>query len=645
MYEMQPYNGPPTMPGQPYAVRFTGYDRTGVDAQSFLLSRFNQTHQLHQPRLTVTERMLNLWASVEHELYGTTPRADNEERLRTSKPWKIVDLISSLVWNKDPQITVAPSLGSLGASMNSVVLEKAISVLFGQYNLWDAFQGAAWWCTVAGVGPVQYFFDPFAMADESPLIVLPLDPRTCIWKESVRGDGTVDYAFSCKEEFAYDIFRKWNVESLGSGQLDAAAVNDPTYKIKVYDYWADERVIDPETGTPRRMVVNAVFTEHGRWLRPPEIMVGYSKVPFYIFKGTNYPIGHSDPQLSNASVLYAIADEIKAEAHLASYVLMNAKDHVRPSYNITSNDGTVLSRISAKRGSLNRLKEGERLEPMNKGTGMTQDVQYMLNGLSGNIEASTLPRSFEGGMELKDISGISLSMAATGPLIRIAKRQQFFENGLQQMIPAMMTCLGRHAFTARRPIRVSGPDPADTAKFFEVVIDPREIAQTDMRVNVNLSSSLPRDQINEVTVTQGLVREGILSKYTGLRHILKIMDLGVTDPADEARRIAEEQQAEQALQMQVQMQAPPQLGGSPPENPPMLHGATQGDMGNPQGDGPLGGSPFRDRQPTGVSRAVADTALRGQGPTSDPTQLRRRSRDLPTRLGGTPFPMQPKAPR
>lgn len=635
MYEPTPYSGPPTMPGQPYALTFTGYQQAGLDAQQYLLSRFNQTLQFHRPRIDVTERMINVWASAEQEVYGSAPRSDNEERLRTSKPWKIVDLIASLVWNKDPQVSVAPVMGSLGAAMDSVMVEKAISVLYGQYNLWDAFQQSAWWATLAGCGPVQYFHDPFALPDESPLIVQAVDPRLAVWKESIRKDGTVDYAFVCKEELAIDVLRRWNLDTLGSAELDRAAVNDPLMKIKVYDYWCDERIIDPETGTPRRMVVNAVFTEHGRWLRPPEVMVGYSKVPFYVFKGTNYPIGHTDPQLANASVLYAIADEIKAEAHLASYLLMNAKDHVRPAYNVTSNDGTVLSRISARRGALNRLKEGERLEPMNKGTGVTQDVQWVMGNLNKNITGNTIPESFEGGLDLKDISGISLSMAATGPLVRIAKRQQFFENGLQLLIPAMMTCLGRHAYTQGRPITVTGPDPKDTAKFFQVVLDPLMIAQADLRVSVKLSSSLPRDQVNEVMVTQGLIREGVISKYTGLRHILQIMDFGVTDPADEARRISEEQMADMQTQMMSQMQ-----GG-------MLHDATgqeqqeQGMNPNDNRGGPMANTPMTERQPTGVPRAAADVSLRGQGPTSDPLQLRRRGKDLSTRLGGSPFPMQP----
>ncbi len=631
-------------------LSYPGYSQYGMAPMMFLLNRFNQTELLHRARIAETERMLRLWAGIESEVYGTRPKSDQEERLKISKPWKIVDLMTALVWSRDPEVSVAPSMSGMQAARQSTQLSKAIAVLMAQHNLWEPFGAAAWWSVVAGAGPVQYWFDPLSLDDDSPLVVQALDPRTCVWKETLKKDGSLQYVFIAKDEYAMDILRKWNVETLGDPAMDQRAKSDPGYKIRVYDYWCEERAMNPATGKPMRHIVNAVFMDNGKWLRQPEVMVGYSRVPVHIFKGSNYPVEHTDPHLAYASALLPIEDEIRAEAHLASYILKHAKDQVAQTFNLTTNRTDANGRVSNRRGGLNRLYADEKLEPMNKGTTVSQDVQFVSQKLADNIQGATLPQSFDGSMKLDDVSGISLSLAATGPLVKIAKRQKNFEDGLQTLLPAMITCIGRHAMTLGRNLSISGPDPKNTQQFFATVIDPMMLVQADMRVSVKLSSSLPRDAINLATVVQGLMREGKLSDYTGLKKIFELIDFGVTDPDDERVRRVQEQREAVALQAEMQQyQMQTQMGMQQQQQQPATDNENFGSqsvarMGTAPTDnrGPWSGTPQTETNPNsrGIPRAVADTSMRGQGPTSNPLELRRRASDFIGRTGALTWPPQ-----
>ena len=664
---------PTTDPNVPQAAQYKGYGAT-EDARRFLITRWQQTYNAHLPRIQLVDRMLALWLGDERALYGTARKRDDEERIRLSRPFKIIDIVSNLVWNKAPTLQISNVALQPEVASSNRKLETALTIMCEQYKIWRACRRAVFWTCAGGVCPLTYWYDQFAMDDEQLLVFREQDPRTSVWKESIKFDGSVDYFYSVADELALDVLRKWGLERFETAHLNERVLRDPTYKLKVYTYWAEERRLNQ--GMPTRQIIRAVFTDYG-WLQEPQVMPGYTRVPVMLFRGADYPIEHMRQDMAYMPVLYPVEGELMAEARMKSGILTNAMFHMDPAVNITSSDVQAAQRIDPTRGAVNRLRPDEKVEEFRKPTTITPDTEAMALSLDQSIQGATIPQAFEGTgdtADLSQMSGVSMSMMSTIPVLRVAVRQQYIEDTLEKLIPAAVTCLARHAIETNRVLRFAGRDPRDQQQFLEMTVDPVELLDPDLRMVVKLSSSLPRDSMNEATMMMNAQRMGILDKYTTRSHLLKLFDLGVTDPDEIERRISYEmmqdvinQQRAQQLMMQGQMgmsndatfQQQPQLGqGMPPEEAPsgidMFSGqgeenvipeygqqAYQQDVNN---TGPME-SMVSPRQPgMRMPTEVADTFTGyGQNPVEDPMLAQRRNAaQFVSRNGALQEPFQPR---
>lgn len=635
-------------PGQGYTQQpkyWTGYDDVARgDVRSFLLQRYHATRQMHSPRIQLTEEMLQLWISAERAVYGQSRKQEDEERHRISKPWRLTDMIVGLVWSKPPMLTCIPLSPDPVRRQQAASLERNIITMFESWKLFRPCKRGVFWSVLGGVGPMIYSYNPLAMDDEPLMDLHALDPRQVVWKESSRLDGTVDYAYVVGDEEGYNLLQKYG--TCGTPDLDKHVMMNPLHKVRTYTYWAVER--GREGGKPYRAVISGVFTDSG-WLRYPQIMDGYTHMPLVLMRGNDYPVEHIERAFAYMPALWPIRDELIAEARILSAVLTNAKYHTNPAYNLTSTRADIEDRVKLNRGAANHLYPDEKVEPALQATTQTQDLVAIMQHLGSAIEQGSIPDHFMGDADLKDISGISLSMASTGPLIRYAGRQDLIQDALEQLIPPMVACLGRHAYSDRRMIRVAGPDPKSQERWYSAVMHPLELLDPDIRVKAQLSSSLPRDAINEIMTVDGLARNKTLSKRLARRHALKLLDLEQTDPDAEEQQIWRETMHDFQFQMALQQgpQAPPSVE---PEYVPQ--GFQRSAMGTiepdpfhqPTPEEPLIASPLVERGPSDTRLAPSQREPltgRGSEPTTNPLLLGRRGRQMISQTGAM-LSLQPR---
>lgn len=616
-------------------IPFDGYKRyANGDDRSFLMQRFAHLRALHMSRLYAHQKSLDLWASMESEIYGDTKKRDDEVRPRSSKPSRIVDMYTGLVWSKEPQMQVAALRPAPFYTKTAGDLESDVITMMRAWKIWRAWERGVWWAQAVGVGFIEYWYNQLAMDDEPLMCAVDVDPRHVFFKESKANNGKMDYVFIVRDEQLGELRERYP-DGLGNFNLDNEAMTNPTRRIKVYTYWSIERARDPMSGRPIRAVVQAVFTDYG-WLRAPEVMVGYTQIPVVMVRGSDIPLEHEDKAAAYQSVLEPVRDELKEEIKMLAALLTNAKYHMNPAYNLYSNRGDIKSRVRPERGGANHLFLDEKVEAMRKAESLTPDVQTILQSLGEGIDGSTVPKQFQGNMKLDDISGIALSVGSTGPLIRMARRQQLVEDALELFIGPFLSCLARHAMTEGRTITAVGPSPKDLGQFHMAVLQQNDIMQLDgdVRVIAKLSSSLPRDAINEIMTLAGLARDGHISKYTVTQQALRAFDLGHTNAHEEQQRIYSEKL--EAMQFEFESGRGPGSKPTAVENDYVPAGYEQMADGSLQADPfhqpgphePLLQGPMAERRPgPRMGPAVHDQLTgRGADPTSNPLLHGRRAR-------------------
>lgn len=618
--------------------RFGGYLQFG-DEMQFLRARYQQLYNLHLPRIHQTEKNLALYMSAEEAIYGTARRRDDEDRPMSSKPHRIVEMYCGLVLNKPPTINVASVEPSPIYNKTAGDVEADITAIADRWGWWRGVGRAYFWAAVGGAGLYEGWYNQMAMDDEALLVVSSIDPRLSVWKESVTQDGSLDYIFTKVETPLHDIKARWNTPTLGQTYLDRLLMTDPMHKVNVYTYWAVERArVD---GRPVRAVINAVFTDYG-FLREPTIMTGYTHIPINLVRRVDIPLEHIRMDRAYEGVLTPTYDEIVQEIRFLAALLNNAKDHINPAYLATSNDPSILQRVQPHRGGLYNIHMDEKVEPMQKATTQTPDVQAVMNALNENIDGSTISKMFQGGVDLKEISGVTASISSTGPLIRFAKSQQLLEDSLQVAIPAFLACLARHALSDGREIRVVGRNPQQQQGFHMAVLDQNNMLMLDgdIRVIVKLSSSLPRDAINEVMTLDGLARSGKLSNRTVRQHALRLFDIYGTNPEAEEQQIWMEklQQLQFDFYSQQGPVAPPSLEGEyiPPGFQRGPGGMMQQDPMHQMGpEEPLMSGPMVERQPGPRYGPAVHDQLSGRGNevTGNPSLHRQRAGQALDRFG------------
>lgn len=648
-YQFQPRYQPDAMPQQGYGSgdRFPGYDRFG-DVRSFLMHRYSQALALHATRIQKTAMNLALWKSEEHAIFGGPRKRDDEERIKSSKPNRLVEMFCGLIWSKDPSIQVASVRQTPYYTKSAAQLEMDALTLCDAWKVWRAWKRAVFWSVIGGVGPIEYYYNPLAMDDEPLIVVSEIDPRTCVWKESIAKDGTLDYVITVKDEMLGDIVRKWEPETIGNWQLDDLAVRQPTYLMRTYTYWSVERTRGPD-GKPMRAVVNAVWTDAG-WLREPTIMRGYTKLPIVLLRGTDYPLEHEDESLAYMGALDPVRDELIQEIRMLSALLTAGKYHTNPAYLARTDRQDIKDRVDPSRGGFNWIYADEQFEPLMRAQTGTPDVQMVMKLLGDGVQGGTVPEMFQGNMELKDISGVTMSVSSTGPLIRFATRQKLLEDALEQFLAPMFACLARHCVTEDRTIVAVGNNPRNQNGFHMAVLSPQDTMQLDgdVRIIAKTSSSLPRDVINELMTVAGLVRDGVFSKDLLRRHALRTMDLGHTNADAEEQRIAYEQMWMMQFQNTLQQGpfAPPTIENDyvPPGYQRMGDGSTQRDPFHQPGPyEPLMQGPMVERRPGPRYGPATHDQLTGRGnePTNNPSLHRKRANDFVTRAGAM-MPMYPR---
>lgn len=610
--------------------RYNGYRMFG-DEKQFLRSRYDQLHTIHLPRIQQTDANLDLYISAENAIYGTARKRDDEDRPRSSKPHRVIEMYCGLVLNKPPTINVVAVAPSPIYTKSAGDLESDVTTIADRWGWWRGVGRAYFWAAVGGAGLYEGWYDQMAMDDEPLLCVTEIDPRLAVWKESVKKDGSLDYIFTKVETPIHDIQARWNPQSLGAFHLDSMLRTEPTHKVPVYTYWAVER--QKVDGRPVRQIVNAVFTDYG-WIQEPTVMDGYTHIPINLVRRVDVPLEHLNMARAYEGVLTPVYDEIVQEIRFLAALLNNAKDHINPAYLATSNDPTILQRVQPHRGGLYNIHQDEKVEALQKPLSQTPDVQAVMTALGENIDGSTISKMFQGGVDMKEVSGVTASITSTGPLLRFAKSQQLLEDSLQIAIPAFLSCLARHALSEGREIRVVGRNPQQQQGFHMAVLDGNNMLMLDgdIRVIVKLSSSLPRDAINEIMTIDGLARSGKLSARTVRQHALRLMDIQGTNPEAEEQQIWYEKL--QALQFDFYAQqgpvAPPSLEGDyiPPGFQQGPGGQMEQDPMHQMGpDEPLMSGPMVERQPGPRYGPAVHDQLSGRGsePTSNPSLRRRPS--------------------
>lgn len=624
--------------------RYNGYRMFG-DEMAFLRSRYDQLYTIHLPRIVQTDANLKLYVSAEDAIYGTAKKRDDEDRPRSSKPHRIVEMYCGLVLNKPPTINVVAVAPSPIYTKSAADLESDVTTIADRWGWWRGVGRAYFWAAISGAGLYEGWYDQMAMDDEPLLCVTEVDPRLAVWKESAKKDGSLDYIFTKVETPIHDIVSRWNPVSLGSAHLDYLLRREPTHKETVYTYWAVER--ERVDGRPVRQVVNAVFTDYG-WIREPTVMDGYTHIPINLVRRVDIPLEHLNMARAYEGVLTPTYDEIVQEIRFLAALLNNAKDHINPSTLLESNDPSILQRVQPHRGGAYHVIPGEKVTAFQKAISQTPDVQAVMQALGENIDGSTISKMFQGGVDLKEISGVTASISSTGPLIRFAKSQQLLEDSLQIAIPNFLSCLARHALSDGREIRVVGRNPQQQQGFHMAVLDGNNMLMLDgdIRVIVKLSSSLPRDAINEIVTLDGLARSGKLSNRTITQHALRLFDIHGTNPEAEQQQIWREKLENMQLEMSMQMGpvAPPVMDQAyvPPGFQQGPGGQVEVDPYHQMGpEEPLISNPIAERQPGPRYGPAVHDQLTGRGsePTGNPLVHRRRASQAMDQFGAMTQPV------
>lgn len=280
-------------------------------------------------------------------------------------------------------------------------------------------------------------------------------------------------------------------------------------------------------------------------VKPARCMVGYKRIPFYDISGVRFAPSHEAPSHDGLSILYALSGGdastegagqelgvMQARNLLFSLMLEEAYRTVRKSY-VTDDDKAD---INTGPDEVTVLKPGRQFKPLNEQMSNPAGDQ-MMQYLSQLENRVATPEVLNGSM--MNISGQAITGFASAFEMLIGARQEEIETALAEMHQHDLWLAREYA----DPVdgwEVYGADPY--GKPLHAKLTKKNIGAR-IWVQIKLSSSMPKDAINMVTLIAQLVGQDFISRQTGLDMVQQYLGVGINTPKEELQRILEEKYA------------------------------------------------------------------------------------------------------
>ncbi len=270
-------------------------------------------------------------------------------------------------------------------------------------------------------------------------------------------------------------------------------------------------------------------------IKKPVVMPYYKRIPFFLFPGTQTPMGGAN---ANLSALYPLtngsSDKTKSVGVLAALNMSLSMELQTllsaPNSPVLTNDPKLV--LDFAPNSVNYVQEGNKVWRLENDT-TNPAAQRVFGALNDQLARVGIPDVFSGKME--QLSGQAISGFASVFQMSIGFRQQAFERALSAMMEHAL-CLTKYYSADRGAWRVWGT--SKNGKPIDLTLSADDIGDI-IRVQVKLSASMPKDTAAMASLWSMLQQKGQISTETMIDLMQKLPEFGLAaeSPEDEMQRI------------------------------------------------------------------------------------------------------------
>lgn len=270
-------------------------------------------------------------------------------------------------------------------------------------------------------------------------------------------------------------------------------------------------------------------------IKKPVVMPYYKRIPFFLFPGTQTPMGGAN---ANLSALYPLtngsSDKTKSVGVLAA---MNMGLSMGLQTMLSAPNSPVLTDdpkfvLDWSPNSVNFVQEGSKVWRLQNDV-TNPEAERVFSALNDQLSRVGIPDVFSGRTE--QLSGQAISGFASVFQMSIGFRQQAFERSLSAMMEHAL-CLAKYYSPARGVWQVWGTSKHGKAITETLTAD--DIGDI-IRVQAKLSASMPKDTAAMASLWSMLQQKGQISTETMIDLMQKLPEfgLGAESPSDEMQRI------------------------------------------------------------------------------------------------------------
>lgn len=270
-------------------------------------------------------------------------------------------------------------------------------------------------------------------------------------------------------------------------------------------------------------------------IKKPVVMPYYKRIPFFLFPGTQTPMGGAN---ANLSALYPLtngsSDKTKSVGVLAALNMALSMELQTllsaPNSPVLTDDPKLV--LDFAPNSVNYVQEGSKVWRLENDT-TNPAAQRVFGALNDQLARVGIPDVFSGKME--QLSGQAISGFASVFQMSIGFRQQAFERALSAMMEHAL-CLTKYYSADRGAWRVWGT--SKNGKPVDLTLSADDIGDI-IRVQVKLSASMPKDTAAMASLWSMLQQKGQISTETLIDLLQKLPEFGLAaeSPEDEMQRI------------------------------------------------------------------------------------------------------------
>ena len=568
------------------------------------------------------ERMNRYEKVFDMDMWLDAPK-DGESRVTSPLGFSTVQQMVALLFTRPYTINV-PTAGK-GASANDLAQKKE-KYLYGmtdQAGVRKVVRDAAWHAACLGKCDIRIYYKGQRFADEFPLCVNAIDPRTVYGTRDANDTRYVELAHTW-ERSRRDIEAEWGVEVRRPDKPFEDKAAEQAWldaQIDYTEYWYESTAEEEQwQKTPedadegrlkgvmemvrrggltaenaegaegkkkrkkekvlvRKIVHTVVCQGEGepQQVKKPIIMPGYSRIPFVSWAGLRTPRPGSRGTLS---VLYALTNGTGSTGGLG--VLQTLNQLMTMDLTITHRAANPVALTDDDQlepdttpGAINTVAAGKRGLWYVENPGPAPDVGRLTQAMRDEASRVTIPEVLSG--QFVNASGNALGIMSSVFEQSLGFTQEDAANAISALY-SMVLELTEYYADPDIGWEVNGEYKR---KEFNEWITPEDIGG-DYRVKVKLSANLPRDVIAMLSMYMNLWKAKAISQETFLDQFQKLTDGGAATPIEEMAQILgnmglmEGPLAQQLATAMGQEYAGLIGAPPPPPQPPQMQGASAG---------------------------------------------------------------------